>query len=48
MSSAGDVDGDELGDVLVGAYDNDEGGAAYVITGESAGNIGCEWGDLPQ
>jgi len=39
VSSAGDVDGDRLGDVLVGAYDNDEGGqvsgAAYLILGKS-------------
>lgn len=39
VSSAGDVDGDKLSDVLVGAYDNDEGGdvagAVYLILGKS-------------
>lgn len=37
VSSAGDVDGDGLGDVLAGAYDNDGSspGAAYLILGAS-------------
>jgi hypothetical protein len=49
VSDAGDVDGDGLDDIVVGAwYGPTWRGAAYVITGESAGNIGCEWGDLPQ
>jgi hypothetical protein len=41
VSSAGDVDGDGLDDVLVGAFFNDEGGskagAAYIILGSSLG-----------
>ncbi len=41
VSSAGDIDGDGLADVLVGAYDNDEGGAsagaAYLILGKNLG-----------
>jgi hypothetical protein len=41
LSSAGDVDGDGLDDVLVGAYGNDDGGteagAAYVVLGSSLG-----------
>ena len=39
VSSAGDVDGDGLDDVLVGAHQDDDGGsgagAAYVILGSS-------------
>ena len=42
VSSAGDVDGDGLADLLVGAYRNDGGaenaGAAYVILGASLGS----------
>jgi hypothetical protein len=41
VSSAGDVDGDGLDDVLVGAYGDDDGGneagAAYIILGSSLG-----------
>jgi hypothetical protein len=41
VSSAGDVDGDGLDDVLVGAFRNDGGGtdagAAYVVLGSSLG-----------
>ena len=42
VSSAGDVDGDNLDDLLVGAYLNDEGGSAagkvYLILGASLGS----------
>jgi hypothetical protein len=37
VSSAGDVDGDGLDDVLVGASGDDDGGAAYIILGSSLG-----------
>ena len=41
VSNAGDVDGDGLDDVLVGAWGNDDGGAkagkAYIIVGASLG-----------
>jgi len=44
VSSAGDVDGDGLGDTLLGAWSDDEGayaaGAAYVLLGSSLGSIG--------
>jgi formylglycine-generating enzyme required for sulfatase activity len=42
VSSAGDVDGDGLADLLVGAYGNDDGGTAagkvYLILGASLGS----------
>jgi hypothetical protein len=42
LSSAGDVDGDGLGDILVGAYGNDDGGSkagkVYVVLGASMGS----------
>jgi hypothetical protein len=41
VSSAGDVDGDGLDDLLIGAYGNDDGGAwagaAYVVLGSNLG-----------
>jgi hypothetical protein len=41
VSSAGDVDGDGLDDLLVGAHDNDDGGSyagkAYLVLGASLG-----------
>ena len=42
VSSAGDVDGDGLDDVLVGAYDDDGSspGAVYLILGKSLGDRG--------
>ncbi|MBU06071.1 MAG: thrombospondin type 3 repeat-containing protein [Gammaproteobacteria bacterium] len=44
VSSAGDIDGDGLSDILAGAYDEDEGGsnagAVYVILGASLGENG--------
>ncbi len=44
VSSAGDIDGDGLDDMLAGAYDEDEGGinagAVYVILGSSLGENG--------
>ena len=42
VSSAGDVDGDNLDDFLIGAYGNDDGGngdgKVYLILGSSLGN----------
>lgn len=50
VSAAGDVDGDGLGDVLVGAYGVDPAGAAYVLFGSAlagrAGTSGREVVDL--
>jgi len=44
VSSAGDVDGDSLGDIVVGAWDAAPWrGAAYIITGKSAMNNTCTW-----
>jgi len=44
VMTAGDVDGDNLDDVLIGAYDNGEGGAsagaAYLVLGKSLGERG--------
>jgi len=45
VANAGDVDGDGLVDVLVGAYGNDDGeltaGKAYVVLGSSLGELGA-------
>ena len=42
MSSAGDMDGDGLDDILIGAYQNEDGGTltgkTYLILGSSLGN----------
>ena len=42
VATAGDVDGDDLDDVLIGAYDEtgESGGAAYLILGKSLGARG--------
>ncbi|MXP27195.1 hypothetical protein GRI39_14340, partial [Altererythrobacter indicus] len=37
VSSAGDINGDGYDDVIVGAYEVDDGGAAYVIFGKASG-----------
>lgn len=37
VAKAGDVDGDGLDDLLVGAYGNDVGGSAYLVTGPVSG-----------
>ena len=50
VSSAGDVDGDGFGDLIVGARNNDEGGsnasAAYVVFGKASGFADVDLGAL--
>ena len=50
VSSAGDVDGDGFGDLIVGARNNDEGGsnagAAYVVFGKAGGFADVDLGSL--
>ena len=45
VASPGDVDGDGFGEVLLGAYDSDAGGAssgaAYLVSGRSPGTPAC-------
>jgi hypothetical protein len=38
VSTAGDVDGDDLDDILIGAYGSEEAGKSYLILGSSLGN----------
>jgi hypothetical protein len=49
ISGAGDVDGDGRGDLLVGAYGNDEGGdfagAAYLVLGPVTGTLNLALAD---